>query len=95
MCVLTFETKITIVVFKIFAIVLNYVQLNHFNISQCMKGCDTITFSDASFLRFLFSSLPILDQKMEDSENGEGRNEIHIYTFVEYIIWLRRSTQEH
>ena len=86
------ETEITILVLNIFAIVLNYVQLNHFNTLLCVNG-DTITSFDASFLRFLFSPLPILDQKVEDSENGEASNAIHIYAIVEYIIWLRRCTQ--
>ena len=86
------ETEITILVLNIFAIVLNYVQLNHFNTLLCVNR-DTITSFVAPFLWFLFSPLPILDQKMEDSENGEASNAIHIYALVEYIIWLRRCTQ--
>ena len=84
-----FETEIAILVLNIFAIVLNYAQLNHFNTLLCISG-DTITSFDASFLRFLFSPLAILDQKMEDSENGEASNDVHIYALVESIIWLRR-----
>ena len=84
-----FETEIAILVLNTFAIVLNYVQVNHFNTLLCRSG-DTITSFDASFLRFFFSPLAILDQKMEDSENGEASNDVHIYALVESIIWLRR-----
>ena len=39
-----FETEITILVLNIFAIVLNYVQLNHFNTLLCINGYTVTSF---------------------------------------------------